>query len=162
MIGPVATGEDLRAAMRRFPFGVGVLTVDANGQRFGITVGSLVSLSLDPPLVGVSIGHASAMHELLREAGEFAVSLLAGDQAALAQHFARSGVPPIALWAGVALRESELEEPLVADALAWLACRTIGECDAGDHTIFVGAVESVTPGREAPALVYVRSEYGSV
>ena len=155
-------GEELRGIMRRFASGVAVATTAVDGDRFGITVGSLVSLSLEPPLVGISVGHNSSFHEPLRQARRFAVSLLAGDQAALAQHFGRSGIPPVALWAGVALRESELAEPLVADALGWLACRTVGECDAGDHTIFVGEVGSVTPGRDAAALVYVGSEYRSV
>jgi len=81
-----------------------VLTVDVEGERLGLTVGSVVSLSLEPPLVGVSVSRQAAMHELLRRAEEFALSLLAGDQEAVAQHFAR-GVPPFAHWHGVALRE---------------------------------------------------------
>ena len=87
--------------MRRFPSGIAVLTVPV---PYGLTIGSLVSLSLEPALVGVSIGHDAQAHELLREAGGFALSVLAGDQAALAQHFARS-VPPIAQWEGVAVRD---------------------------------------------------------
>ena len=62
-------GEDLRAVMRRFPTGVAVVTVDAGGQRVGLTVASLVTLSLDPPLVGVAVARQAALHELLREAG---------------------------------------------------------------------------------------------
>src|SRR5581483_2092207 len=72
--------------------------------KLGLTVGSLVSLSLDPPLVGVAIDRQAAMHELLRRAGGFALSLLAQGQDWLAQHFAR-GVPPIALWHGIASRD---------------------------------------------------------
>ena len=144
--------------MRRFPAPVAVVTVDAGELKYALTVGSLVSLSLDPPLVGISIGHASQSHTPLRDAGRFAASLLAGDQAALAQHFARS-VPPIALWEGVALRESALTEPLLADALAWLECRVVGEHEAGDHTVFVAEVLSIELGRDDPGLVYVGGEY---
>ncbi|HZT53322.1 MAG TPA: flavin reductase, partial [Gaiellaceae bacterium] len=75
MIGAVATGDDLRALMRRLPAPVAVATVDAYGQRLGLTVSSLVSLSLEPPIVGVSISQQAAMHELLREAGGFTLSL---------------------------------------------------------------------------------------
>ena len=82
--------------MRLFPSGVSVVTADAEGDRIGVTIGSLVSLSLEPPLVGISVGKDNALHELLRSAGAFGVSLLRGDQAELAAHFAR-GVPPIAL-----------------------------------------------------------------
>jgi flavin reductase (DIM6/NTAB) family NADH-FMN oxidoreductase RutF len=158
MIAAVTTGEDLRTVMRRFPAGVAVITVDVAGQRLGLTVSSLVSLSLDPPLVGVSISRQAALHELLREAGGFAVSLLAGGQEWVAQHFAR-GVPPIAMWHGVATREGAAGAPLLAGALGWLECRLAGECPAGDHTLFVGEVLSVEPGEPAPPLVYVDSAY---
>jgi flavin reductase (DIM6/NTAB) family NADH-FMN oxidoreductase RutF len=143
--------------MRRVPHGVAVLTVDVAGERLGLTLDSLVSLSLDPPLVGVSIARQAAMHELLRDAGVFALSLLAGDQAASAQHFAR-GVPPIALWHGVALRESD-GPPLVAGALGWLRCRVAAEHQVGDHTLFVGEVERIEQGEPKPPLVHVDGRY---
>ena len=144
--------------MRRAAAPVAVVTVEAGDLRYALTVGSLLSLSLEPALVGVSIGHASQSHTPLREAGRFAASLLAGDQAAVAQHFARS-VPPIALWEGIALRESRLPEPLVDGAVAWLECLVVAEHEAGDHTVFVAEVLSVELGRDAPALVYVGGEY---
>ena len=155
-------GDELRAAMRRHADAVAIVTLAADGQRLGVTVGSLVSLSLEPPLMGISIGHASSFHEPLRQARRFAVNLLGADQAALAQQFARSGVPPIALWSGVALRETPFEAPLLADALAWLECDTCARYGAGDHTIFVGAVLSVELGRDAPSLVYVGGEYRGI
>ena len=152
------TGERLRALLRRVPEPVAVVTVDAEGQRLGLTVGSVVSLSLEPPLVGVSIARQAALHELLRDAGGFAVSLLAGDQEAVAQHFAR-GVPPIALWHGIAARDGGHGAPLIEAALGWLECRLWGECAAGDHTLFVGEVLSAEPGRTAPPLVHVEGGY---
>src|SRR6059058_1475700 len=100
----MAAGDELRALMRRVPAPVGVVTVDADGERLGLTVSSLLSLSLEPPLVGVSISRQAALHELLRRAGGFALSLLAGGQERLAQHFAR-GVPPIGMWHGVETEE---------------------------------------------------------
>src|ERR1044072_7641372 len=106
---------ELRALMRRFPHGVAVLTVDAEGERLGLTVASMVSLSLEPPLVGVAVDRQAAMHELLRRAGGFALSLLADGQDWLAQHFAR-GVPPIALWHGIASREGGAGGPPLAAA----------------------------------------------
>lgn len=101
------------------------------------------------------------MHELLREAGGFALSLLAGDQAAVAQHFAR-GVPPFAHWHGIATREGAEGAPLIDDALGWLQCRLQGEHDAGDHTLFVGEVLAAERGRAAPPLLYLGQSYVSV
>jgi len=153
----VATGEELRAVMRRFPTGVAVVSVDVEGQRLGLTVGTLVSLSLAPPLVGVAIARQAALHELLREAGGFAVSLLAEGQEALAQHFAR-GVPPIALWHGIAVREG-MRAPLLDGAVGWLECAVEAEHEVGDHTFFVGGVERAERGSAAAALVRVDGEY---
>jgi len=147
------TGEELREVMRRFPAPVAVVTTELDGERFGLTVGSLVSLSLSPPLVGISIGKDSSSHEPLHRAGGWAASLLAGSQITLAQHFARSGIPPVALWNGVDVRAGA-RGPLVEGALSWIECRTVSEHDAGDHTIFVGEVESTELGGEAPGLVY--------
>jgi 3-hydroxy-9,10-secoandrosta-1,3,5(10)-triene-9,17-dione monooxygenase reductase component len=158
----VIDGDELRSAMRRFAAGIAVVTFVADGERDGLTVGSLVSLSLEPPLIGISIGLDSARYEPLRRAGRFAVSILAGGQMRIAQHFARSGIPPLALWSGIPLRESEHAEPLIDGAVAWLGCSTKTEHWAGDHTIFVGEVEWIELGEDGPGLVYFRSEYRAV
>jgi flavin reductase (DIM6/NTAB) family NADH-FMN oxidoreductase RutF len=156
-----ASGEELRQAMRRFPSGVCVVTVDDEGTALGTTVGSLVSLSLEPALVGISIGHQSSIHLPLRHAGRFAVSVLGGDQAHVAQHFARS-MPPLAQWVGIDRLDDDGPEPLVGDALAWLRCSVLSEHEAGDHTVFVGAVERIELGRRREALVYLESGYRSL
>jgi flavin reductase (DIM6/NTAB) family NADH-FMN oxidoreductase RutF len=153
----VVSGDELRAVMGRFPAGVAVVTVDLSGQRVGLTVASLVSLSLDPPLVGVAIRRDAALHELLREAGDFAVSMLAEGQEGLAQHFAR-GVPPIALWERIPLREAD-GPPQLEGAVAWLHCQTADEHPTGDHTFFVGEVESAEPGPGRRPLVFHGQSY---
>jgi flavin reductase (DIM6/NTAB) family NADH-FMN oxidoreductase RutF len=157
----VPTGEDLRSLMRLFPSGVSVVGADAHGDRIAVTMGSLMSLSLDPPLVGISVGRDLALHELVRTAGAFGVSILRGDQADVAARFAR-GAPPIVLWHGVALRDGMTGAPLLADALAWIECRVWAEYDAGDHTLFVGEVVALDEGDPAPALVYREHGFASV
>jgi flavin reductase (DIM6/NTAB) family NADH-FMN oxidoreductase RutF len=144
MIAAVMTADELRAVMRRVPAPVAVVTVTVEGRHAGLTVASLVSLSLEPPLVGFAIRRDAALHELLRESRELAVSVLAAGQEHLAQHFAR-GVPPIALWQNVALREAE-GPPRLAGAAAWLRCSLADEHPAGDHTFFVAEVEEAEPG----------------
>ena len=150
-------GEDLRAVMRRFPTGVAVVTVDAAGQRLGLTVGSLVTLSLEPPLVGFSVSRQAALHELLREAGSFAVSLLATGQEAVAQHFAR-GVPPIAMWAGIGVEEGD-GAPLLAGAAGWLRGELRSETAAGTHTFFAGEVTVALAGPGSAGLVRLEGGY---
>jgi flavin reductase (DIM6/NTAB) family NADH-FMN oxidoreductase RutF len=152
--------DDVRELLGRYPSGVSILTVDANGQRLGLTIGSLVGLSLDPPLVGFSVSREAAMHELLREAGGGALSLLAAGQDWLAQHFAR-GVPPIAMWHGIATEPGASGAPLLVGALGWLECALAQEVAAGTHTFFVCEVERAELGVDAPPLSRVRGEYVS-
>ena len=149
-------GEKQRALFRRWPAGVSVVVAESGRRRAGLTVSSLVSLSLEPPLVSISLGRSASLFEPLQEAGEWGVSILSGGQAELAQHFARS-VPPIALWDGIAVRE---EDPLLLEgAVGWIRARTVEEFAAGDHVIFVGAVESLEPGPGQGTLVYVDRRY---
>ena len=146
--------------MRRFPSGVAVVTVDLEGERIGLTVSSLVSLSLEPPLVGVAVSRQAALHELLRRARVFGASLLGEGQEDVATRFSR-GLPPIALWSGVRVREGT-EPPLLEGALGWLVCETRAEHPVGDHTLFVGEVVALDEGEPAPALVYREHGYASV
>jgi|1186.fasta_scaffold250514_2 flavin reductase (DIM6/NTAB) family NADH-FMN oxidoreductase RutF len=145
MIAAVVSGDELRAVMRRVPAGVAVVTVDAGGQAAGLTVASLISLSLEPPLIGFAVRRDAALHELLRETGELAISILAAGQEHLAQHFAR-GVPPIALWERIPLRDEAEGAPQLAAAAGWLRGRVARELETGDHTFFVAAVEAAEPG----------------
>jgi flavin reductase (DIM6/NTAB) family NADH-FMN oxidoreductase RutF len=148
----VVSPDAVRGVLRRHPSGVAVVTVEANGQRIGLTVATLTSLSLEPPLIGVGVARQAALHELLREAGSFAVSLLGAEQEPLAEHFAR-GVPPIGMWQGVATREGELGAPLLEGSLGWLECRLVDELAAGTHTFFVGDVVAATEGEDGAPLL---------
>jgi flavin reductase len=143
--------------MRLWPHGVSILSVDLDGDRMGVTVSSLVSLSLDPPLVAVSIGKQASCYELLRRAGRFGVSLLGADQEELARRFA-SGWPPLVHWQGVPTREGTIA-PLIEGALGWIEATTRAEHDAGDHTLFVADVVTVEHGPSRQALVYRESTY---
>ena len=155
----MATRDALLDVLRRYPSGVSVVTVDAGGQRVGLTVATLVSLSLEPPLVGVAVARQAALHELLREAGLFAVSLLAAGQGSLAEHFAR-GVPPIGMWHGIEATDGKLGAPLLDGAVGWLECRLVDEVAAGTHTLFVGQVLRAETGADAEPLVRVAGAFG--
>ena len=152
-------GEKLRELMRRFPAGVAVVSVDLGGERVGLTIGTLIPLSLEPPLVGFAVRREAALHELLRATSSFGASLLAAGQESLAQHFAR-GVPPIALWEGIEVREGD-GPPLLEGAIGWLTGRVSTEVPAGEDTFFVGEVVSVEDGAGERPLVYVDRRYGS-
>ena len=152
-------GAEQRALFRRWPAGVSVVVAEVDGRRAGLTVSSLVSLSLEPRLVGISIAVEASLHELLRDAGAWGVSILSGTQAHLAQHFAR-GVPPIALWNGISVREDDPR--LLVGAAGWLTARTVDQVRTGDHTFFVGEVDAVEVGTAPTSLSYVHRGYRAI
>lgn len=152
-------GAEQRALFRRWPAGVSVVVAEVDGRRAALTVSSLVSLSLDPPLVGISIAEQASLHELLRGANEWTASILAGNQEQLAQHFARS-VPPLVLWNGIDVRNDDPR--LISGAAGWLVVRTVAEHKTGDHTFFVAEVLSVEEGNAADSLTYVHRSYKPV
>jgi len=149
-------GAAQRALFRRWPAGVSVVVAEVEGRRAGLTVSTLVSLSLEPRLVGISIAVQASLHEVLRDARTWAASILGGGHETVAQHFAR-GVPPIAMWDGIPVREDDPR--LIADAAGWIVARTVDEVRTGDHTFFVGEVTAVEEGPSPTSLVYVGRQY---
>lgn len=148
--------------MRRYPSGLAVLTVRVDGRPLGATVGSLVSLSLEPPLVGVSLGVHAPLHEPVRSAGAFALSVLGRGQETIARRFGSGGLPPLVAWHELAVHDGVVGAPLLDEAAAWLECRVAGEQRAGDHTIFVGEVLVAEAGNVPAGLVYLDGTYRSV
>jgi flavin reductase (DIM6/NTAB) family NADH-FMN oxidoreductase RutF len=145
--------------MRRFPSGIAVVTVSLGGEHLGVTVGSLVSLSLEPPLVGVSIGHDGSLHEPMRRAKGFAVSLLGAHQEVVARHFARKGRQTTELLSDFGVRSGIVGAPLLDGAVGWLECRRSAEYEVGDHTLFVGEVVALELGCPERPLVYLGGGY---
>ena len=136
-----------RRALSQYPTGVTVVTALAtDGAPMGITVNSFASVSLHPPLILWSLGEDNANAADFREAGDFAVNVLAADQEDIARRFARSEDQPFA----DAFRDRGLGGvPLLGDALSIFECRRETIYPGGDHTILIGRVRrfSARPGR---------------
>jgi flavin reductase ActVB len=155
----VVEATEQRELFRRFPSGVSVVVAEAGGRKAGLTVSSLVSLSLSPPLVSISLDRSASLYEVLDEAGEWGVSLLAGDQDHLAQHFARN-VPPLVQWDRIEVEEDDGR--LLAGAAGWVVAETSDRHPAGDHVVIVGAVRSLVGGPGRGALVHLDRRYVSL
>jgi flavin reductase (DIM6/NTAB) family NADH-FMN oxidoreductase RutF len=152
---------DVEVLFESFPGSSCVVAVDADGRRLGLTVESLVSLSLEPPLVGFSVASDSPLIELLPDAGGCAISVLAGGQQWLADHF-EGGGRPIAMRHGLASEPGAVGAPLFVGALGWLECSLLDSVEIGSRMLFVCAVRRAEAGSEAPALVRVRGAYDAV
>ena len=152
-------GAEQRALFRRWPSGVSVVVAELDGRRAGLTVSSLLSLSLTPSLVAVSIAREASLFEVLCGAREWGVSILRGDQDHLAAHFSRS-VPPIALWDNIPVREDD--HRLLTGAIGWIVAQTVEELPVGDHRLFVGEVLSLELGEPGASLVHLDRRYSAL
>jgi flavin reductase (DIM6/NTAB) family NADH-FMN oxidoreductase RutF len=154
---------EFRRVVAHYATGVCVVSAVRNGVRYGMTVNSFTSVSLDPVLVLFCCEHDATLHAPLLAAGSWAVSVLRGEQEPLGREFAVRGRPGLDRFASTASTAGRCTgAPLVADALAWLECRTWATYDGGDHTIVVGEVLSMTSAADGEPLVYFRSRYRRV
>src|SRR5690349_15366877 len=144
-----------KLAMSDFASGVTVVTTEHEGTRFGMTVASFASLSLHPPLVLVCIEKSVKTHDAIAAAGKFGVSILGADQEQISARFATRAEDK---FSGIDVRRGESGVPLIAGALTTLECSVTDQLPGGDHSIFVGEVNSAHT-REGSPLIYFRSGY---
>jgi flavin reductase (DIM6/NTAB) family NADH-FMN oxidoreductase RutF len=154
------TATDFRHALGQFATGVTVVTA-ARGpeQAYGMTANSFTSVSLDPFLMLVCVDQRSHLRPLLKQGRLFGVNVLKEHQQGVSVYFAQSEQTPEAeAKLGVRYRWTEGGVPLLEDALAQIICRVVASYAAGDHTIFLGEVQSAElfPGEP---LVFFRSRY---
>lgn len=148
--------EDFRAALGRFASGVTVVTTtDAAGNLHGITVSSFCSVSLKPPMVLICIEKTTASHYAFEESEIFVVNILNKAQADISQQFA---APYLDKFDGVGYSIGVLGAPVLDNALVNLECRLRHSLNGGDHSIFVGEVQSVKLNDDLP-LIYFRGAY---
>ncbi len=154
--------EALREVMRNWASGVAVITSAIGGSMHGMTVNSLHSVSLDPPMVIVTLAKNTRTHEMVSASGIFGVSILSDSQQWLSERFAGRvgsednrffGVPIFYLKTGV---------PLIKESIAWLECTVIQQTDLPHSTMFLGEVShSKCCGTTSP-LVYLDRKYHSI
>jgi flavin reductase (DIM6/NTAB) family NADH-FMN oxidoreductase RutF len=146
VLAPAVDGFALRSCLARFATGVTVIATDGPGGRVGMTVNSFTAVSLDPPLVLVSIHKAAHRHDVF-VGRPFVVNVLGAEQELLARHFAARPLLDAVPW------DERSERPALAGALALVECVPWATYDGGDHTLLVGRVEGFSY-REGDALGY--------
>ncbi|HVQ56962.1 MAG TPA: flavin reductase family protein [Pyrinomonadaceae bacterium] len=149
-----ASPEDFRSALSQFASGVTVVTTrDAHGKKHGITVSAFCSVSLEPPMVLICIEKSTGSHYAFGESGAFVVNILASSQSDVSEHFA-SRVDE--KFGDVEHTLNEDGVPVLTDAIATLRCTLRHSLDGGDHSIFVGLVESVEVKGGSPLIYFDR------
>lgn len=152
------TPERFREVLGHVPTAVVIVTADGSGGPVAMAIGSFVSVSLDPLLVGFLPAKTSSSWPAIRQAGHFCVNVLADDQRHLSGTFASKGGDK---FAGVKWQPGPSGSPVLDGCVAWIDCDIEREIDAGDHLLVLGKVTALEVAREAHALVFHRGDYTS-
>jgi flavin reductase (DIM6/NTAB) family NADH-FMN oxidoreductase RutF len=148
-----------RTVMGEVCTAVTVVTAMDGSRPHGTTVSAFSSLSLDPPLVLVSLDRGSQLLAVIGAAGRFGVNVLSGDQSALAARFATRGSGK---FDGVAWH-SDWASPRLEGVAGFLDCEVTATLDGGDHVIVQGLVRGaqVVAQQSQPPLTYHRRTFGT-
>lgn len=151
--------HSFRAVLGRFSSGVTVVTTrDRRGRDHGMTVSAFSSVSLDPPLVLISIGHDASMYAVMQKATHFIVNILSEGQEALARRFAEPGPNR---FAGIGYTRGKNGVAVLDEVLGQIECGVEARHEAGDHDIIIGTVEAAVANEGKP-LLYYRGGYAQL
>ena len=152
---------DFRLAMREFASGVAIVTCANGSERAGCTATALASLSLSPPSLVVCLERSSSTLSALKQAGAFAVNILAAQHRALASRFAggKSGIEGDARFDEGDWSSFMTGAPALVDALAALDCRVEDIVERHTHAIVIGDVRAVRVGVGESGLLHWRSRF---
>ncbi len=151
--------EQLRHAMRAWTTGVAVVTATHDGQRCGMTVNSFTSISLEPPLISVTLKRLTHTHELAEKSGEFSVTILASNQKELSERFAGKHPEIMDRFEGVPTERLYLEAPLIKNGIAFFNCRVVNMISVGENTLFVAEVIAARGEGEGDPLAHHNRKY---
>jgi flavin reductase (DIM6/NTAB) family NADH-FMN oxidoreductase RutF len=132
--------DELRTAMRAWTSGVTVVTTSYEGKQHGMTVSSFTSISLEPPLIVISLNTGSQTHELVSRAGTFGVTILSASQQGLSERFASGFSAPGGRLEGVETETLVSGAPFLKGGLAYLDCRVTQSIPSGMNTLFIAEV----------------------
>jgi len=150
--------QAFRRALGNFATGVTVMTASANGLRTGMTANSFNSVSLDPPLILWSIVKTARSYDIFRQARHFAVNILAADQIAISNHFARYSEDK---FENIEAETAACGAPLLKGCAARFICENQQWIEGGDHWIIIGKVLHYDDFGKAP-LLYHQGAYSAV
>jgi flavin reductase (DIM6/NTAB) family NADH-FMN oxidoreductase RutF len=153
----VLDAKMLRACMGLFATGVTVVTYTADGSPAGMTANAFMSVSLDPPLVLISVRASSRFNKWVQHGVRYGINLLAESQRPLSMHF--GGSPNDALALPFIDNQGA---PLLDGSLAQIVARTVDVHPAGDHYLYIGEVEYVRFGEHERPLVFYSGKYRQI
>ncbi len=152
-------GEDLRRALRHWASGVSIATSEFEGVRHGMTVNSLASVSLEPPVILMTLQHATRTYELVRQSKIVGITFLGEGQAALSDRFAGKIPEDGDRFSGLETFTWKTGAPLIAGGTAYLDCQVRSVYPLEQSTLFILDVVAARPAADDLPLVYFNRLY---
>lgn len=156
---PAVDAEAFRHAIARWATGVAVVTGHEDGHDAGLTVNALLSVSLRPPTLLVSLTFDADTTPVIERTRRFGVSLLAAEQRAWSERFAKA-IPSAEKFDAVPVHRGGSGVPFLDAALATFECALERSIPIADHRLLIGTVERVEAASDAVPLLFYRSRYG--
>lgn len=154
---PPSPGLDLRDVMKYFASAVTVVTSALDsGELFGLTVSAFTSVSLNPPLVLISIRNESTATSLFQKAQRYCVNILAEDQQPIAEKFSLQG--EAGRFQNLNYYIGKGGSPIIRGCIGYIDCRLEQTIVLGDHTVFIGEVIELAAEKKPP-LLYIDRHY---
>ncbi|MED5800628.1 flavin reductase family protein [Gordonia sp. Z-3] len=147
------SARNLRRVWGNFATGVAVITAHDGERPIGFTCQSVVSVSLDPPLMSFCPSRTSTTWPLAREVGALCINILAADQQEMCRQFAVSGADK---FRGIDWSPTGNGAPAISGALAHIDGHLVSEHDAGDHSIAVAAITALSADEDSTPLLFFR------
>lgn len=151
--------EKLRRAMRAWTTGVAIVTSIYEDQQYGMTVNSFTSISLEPPLICVTLKRLTHTHDLVTKSGMFSVTILTSSQKELSDRFAGRLPQVTNRFEGLQTETISLDSPVFKDGLAYFDCNVLSSMPVGENTLFIAEVVDARGEGEGEPLVYHNRDY---
>lgn len=151
--------EKLRRAMRAWTTGVAIVTSIYEDQQYGMTINSFTSVSLEPPLICVTLKRLTHTHDLVVKSGMFSVTILTSAQKELSDRFAGKMPDITDRFEGLQTETISLDSPVFKDGMAYFDCNVVSSMPVGENTLFIAEVVDARGEGEGEPLVYHNREY---
>jgi flavin reductase (DIM6/NTAB) family NADH-FMN oxidoreductase RutF len=150
----LSNSDLFRKAWGNFATGVSLIaTVEENGSVHGMTANGIASVSLEPMLAMVCVGHSTKTYPILESTGKFGINILTESQKAIAEYYAKSD-PPTGVISPAIFRFTEAGTPFLEGSLASMDCQVVSSHKEGDHTVFIAEVSEIEVSEGSPLLFY--------
>lgn len=153
------TQGNFRESMSRLAGAVSVVKTEVDNREWGLTISSCASISMDPPLLMISLASNIISAKSIEKSKKFSVYLLNKQQEELAKFGSQSGTSK---FLDDFIKTSNNQINILKDSLAEINCSLYKSIPAGDHTIFLGLVENVKLGELKEPLVYFDRGFNTI